>query len=151
MIITLLFVWCEMTNLSGTFFISQTFALLLTDNTFVIWKHPVVIVETFKVKVYLAISRHFPAHPFARSWCLHLLGNFLVACICTWHHFLGVRLYSNYNIGCQKFKRVLCLILPSRLVKSVSSAILCCQSYLRECVTRRGLLHYSEGSVFILR
>jgi hypothetical protein len=45
--------WCEMTNLSATFFISQTFALLLTDNTFVIWKHPVVRVETFKVKVLL--------------------------------------------------------------------------------------------------
>ncbi len=28
------------------------------------WKHPVVIVETFKVKVYLAVSRHFPAQPF---------------------------------------------------------------------------------------
>ena len=30
--------WCEMTNLSATFFISQTFALSLTDNTFVILK-----------------------------------------------------------------------------------------------------------------
>ncbi len=56
--------WCETTNLSATFFISQTFALSLTDNTFVIWKHPVGIVETFKVKVYLAVSRHFPAQPF---------------------------------------------------------------------------------------
>ncbi len=28
------------------------------------WKHPVVIVETFKVKVYLTVSRHFPAQPF---------------------------------------------------------------------------------------
>ncbi len=32
--------WCEMTNLSATFFISQMFALLLTDNTFVILKTP---------------------------------------------------------------------------------------------------------------
>ena len=32
--------WCEMTNLSATFFISQTFALTLTDNTFVILKTP---------------------------------------------------------------------------------------------------------------
>ena len=32
--------WCEMTNLSATFFISQTFALSLTDNTFVILKTP---------------------------------------------------------------------------------------------------------------
>ncbi len=28
------------------------------------WKHPVVTVETFKVKVYLAVPRHFPAQPF---------------------------------------------------------------------------------------
>ncbi len=28
------------------------------------WKHPVVIVETFKVKVYLAVSRHLPAQTF---------------------------------------------------------------------------------------
>jgi hypothetical protein len=53
-----------MTNLSASFFISQTFALSWTDNTFVISKHPVVIVETFKVKVYLAFLRHFPAQPF---------------------------------------------------------------------------------------
>ncbi len=32
--------WCEMTNLSANFFISQTFALTLTDNTFVILKTP---------------------------------------------------------------------------------------------------------------
>ena len=32
--------WCEMTNLSATFFISQTFALTLTDNTFAILKTP---------------------------------------------------------------------------------------------------------------
>ncbi len=56
--------WCEMTNLSATFYISQTFALSLTDNTKFIWSHPVVIVETFKVKVYLVVSRHFPAQPF---------------------------------------------------------------------------------------
>ncbi len=28
------------------------------------WKHPVLIVETFKLKVYLAVSRHFHAQPF---------------------------------------------------------------------------------------
>ncbi len=88
----------------------------------------------------------------AWSQCSHLLGNFLVACICAWRHFLGVWLYSNYTIGHQNFERVICMILPSHLVKSVSSAsILCCQSYLQECVSRRGLLHYSEGSVFVLR
>ncbi len=37
--LTFLF-WCEMTNLSAKFFISQTFALSLTDNTFVILKTP---------------------------------------------------------------------------------------------------------------
>jgi hypothetical protein len=38
------------------------------------------------------------------------------------------------------------------LVESVSSAsILHCQSYLQECISRRGLLHYSEGSVFVMR
>ncbi len=80
------------------------------------------------------------------------LGNYLVAHICAWHHFLGVWLYSNYTIGHQNSERVLCLILPSRLVKSVSSvSILHCQSFLQECVSRRVLLHYSEGSVFILR
>ncbi len=46
----------------------------------------------------------FLHNPFARSWCLHLLGNFLVACICAWHHFLGVRLYSNYNNGLKILK-----------------------------------------------
>ncbi len=28
------------------------------------WKHPVVIVETFKVNVYLVVSRYYPAQPF---------------------------------------------------------------------------------------
>jgi hypothetical protein len=54
--------------------------------------------------------------------------------------------------GHQNFERVLCLILPSRLVESVSSAsILHCQSFLQEGISRRGLLHHSEGSVFVLR
>ncbi len=56
--------WCEMTYLSATFFISQTFPLSLTEHTKFIWKHPVVIVETFKVKFYLTVSRHYPAQPF---------------------------------------------------------------------------------------
>ncbi len=38
-----------------------------------------------------SLSRGFKAlsctqNPFAWSWCLHLLGNFLVACICAWCH-----------------------------------------------------------------
>jgi hypothetical protein len=59
-----------MINLSAIFFISQTFALTLTDNTFVILKTPVVIVETFRVKVYLTVSRHFPAQPFCPALVL---------------------------------------------------------------------------------
>ncbi len=73
MIITLLFLcWCEMTNISSTFFIFQTFPLSLTEHTKFIWKHSVVIVETFKVKVYLTVSRYYPAQPF----CLVLVLAF---------------------------------------------------------------------------
>ncbi len=138
--------WCEMTNLSATFFISQTFALSLTDNTFVIWKHPVVMVETFKVKVYLALSRHFPAQPF----CPVLVLAFAWQLFSSLHLHLAPFLGSSIVLQLQ-FEKLLCLILPSRLVESVSFAILRCQSYLQECISRRGLLHYSEGSVFVLR
>ncbi len=63
------------------------------------WKHPVVIVETFKVKVYLTVSRHFPAQPFcpvlvlAFAWqpfsSLHLrlvsfLGSLIVLQLHNW-------------------------------------------------------------------
>ncbi len=115
------------------------------------WKHPVVIVETFKVKVYLAVPRHFPAQPFCPVLVLAFAWQLFSSLHLRLAPFLGVRLYSNYNIGCWNFERVLCLILPSHLVESVSSAILSCQSYLWECVSRRGLLHYSEGSVLVLR
>ncbi len=69
--LTFLF-WCEMSNFSSTFFISQAFPLSLTEHTKFIWKHPFVIVETFKVKVYLTVSRHYPAQPF----CLVLVLAF---------------------------------------------------------------------------
>ncbi len=128
------------------------FPLSLTEHTKFIWKHPAVIVETFKSNFILWFQGIILHNPFARSWCLQLLGNFLVACICAWRHFLGVQLYSNYTNGHQNIERLLCLILPSRLVESVSSAsILPCQSFLWECVLRRVLLHCSEGSVFVLR
>ncbi len=102
-----------------------------------------------QVKVSLAVSRHYPAQPFHPVLVLaFVLGNFLVACICAWRHFLGIWLYSNYTIGHQNLERVLCLILPSRLVEYVSfTSILRCQSILQECISRRGLLHYSEGTV----
>ncbi len=128
-----------MTNLSSTFFISQTCPLSLTEHTNFIWKHPVVIVETFKSKSILRFQGIILLNPFAGSWCLNLLANFLVACICTWRHFLGVQLYSNYTISHQIFERVLCLILPSRLVKSVSSAsILRCQSFSKSASQGEG-------------
>ncbi len=53
--------WCKMTNLSATP------KLLLWHGQITplsFWKHPVVKVETFKVKVYLAVSWHYPAQPF---------------------------------------------------------------------------------------
>ncbi len=141
-----------MKNLSATFFITHTFLWHwqntpnLFENT-LLWnlRHS----RSKSISRFQGIILH---NPFAWSWCSHLHGNFLVACICVWCHFLGVQLYSNYTIGHQNFERVLCLILPNHLVESVSSAsILHCQSYLQECISRRGLLHYSEGSVFVLR
>ncbi len=119
--------------------------------------HPVMVLAfalgNSQVKVFLVVSRHYPAQPFHPVMVLAFaLGNSLVAHICAWHHFLGVWLYSIYTIGHQNLEQVLCLFLPSHLVKSVSSAfILCCQPIHWECVSRRGLLHYSEGSVFVLR
>ncbi len=139
-----------MTNLSATFFISQTFAQILTDNTFVILKTPCCDSCDIQGQSLSHGFKAFPAQPFCPVLVL-ALGNFLVAYICAWRHFLGVQLYSNSNIGHQNFERVLCLILPSCLVESVSSAILHCQSYLQECISRRELLHYSEGSVVVLR
>ncbi len=128
------------------------FFMVLTEHTNFIWKQPFVIVETFKSKS-LVVSRHYPAQPFCQVLVLAFaLGNFLVAHICAWRHFLGVWLYSNYIICYQNLERVLCLILPSHLVKSVSStSILRCQSFLQGCISRERLLHYSEGLVFILR
>jgi hypothetical protein len=137
-----------MTNLSSTFLFPKLFHCI--DRTHHL--HLKTTVETFKSKS-LVVSRNYPSQPF----CLVLvpafvLGNLLVACICAWGHFLGVHLYSNYTIGCQNLETVLCLILPSHLVKSVSStSILRCQPLLQECISMRRLLHYSEGSVFILR
>ncbi len=132
-------------SLSNLLFFPKLFLCHWQITPLSFWKHPFVIVETFKVKVYLVVSRHYPAQPFHLVlWCSYLLGSFLVACICAWRHFLGVRLYSNSNIVCQNFERELCLIMPSRLVESVSFAILHCQSYLQECISRGGLLHYSR-------
>ncbi len=67
--------WCEMTNLPSTSFISQIFPLSLTEHTKFIWKHPVVIVETFKSKSISQFQGIILHNPFSGSWCLHLLGN----------------------------------------------------------------------------
>jgi hypothetical protein len=123
----------------------QTFARSLTDNSFVILKTPYC--DSWD------IQGQSLSHGFKALSCTTLspglgacicLATFFVACICAWRHFLGVQLYSNSNIGRQNFERVLCLILPSHLVESVSFAILHCQSYLQECISRGGLLHYSR-------
>ncbi len=115
------------------------------------WKHPVVIVETFKVKVYLPVPRHFSAQPFCPVMVLAFAWQLFSSLHLHLAPFLGSLIVLQLQYWCQNFERVLCLILPSHLVESVSSAILRCQSYLWECISRRGLLHYSEGSVLVLR
>ncbi len=144
--------WCEMTNLSATFFISQTFDLSLTDSTFVIWKHPVVIVETFKVKVYLTVFI-FLHNPFTWSWCLHLLGTFLVACI-----WLGTISWEfNFTPIPQLFVKILkeyCAWFFQSFWLHLFLLLYCVVNLISESASQgegRGLLHYSEGSVFVLR
>ncbi len=106
-----------------------------------------------KVKVYLAVSRHYPVQPFHLVLVLAFaLGKFLVAHICTWHHFLGVWLYSNTQMVIKILKEYcawLCQAIWSNLFLLLLSCIV--KSYLQECISRRGLLHYSEGSVFVQR
>ncbi len=91
--------WCEMTNISSIFFISKLFHVI--DR-----RHQIHLKTLWcdswdiQVKVYLAVPWHYPAQPFRLVLVLtFVLGNFLVACICTWHHFLGDQLYFNYTIG----------------------------------------------------
>jgi hypothetical protein len=112
------------------------------------WKHPVAIVETFKVKVYLVVSRQFPAQPFCPvlvlTFALQLFSSLYLHLAISWE-------FDCTPIPILVVKTLKEYCLPSCLVKSVSSAILHCQSYLRECTSRRGLLHNSEGSVVVLR
>ncbi len=65
------------------------------------WKHPVVIVETFKVKVYLTVSRHFPAQPFCSVLVLAFAWQLFSSLHLRMAPFLGRTLYSNSNIGHQ--------------------------------------------------
>ncbi len=89
---------------------------------------------------------HYPAQPFRPVLVLaFVLGIFLVAHICAWRHFLGVQLYSNYTIGHQNLERVLCLILPCRLVKSVSSTSICIVNLSSESASQ------GEGCCIIVR
>ncbi len=114
------------------------------------WKHPVVIVETFKVKVYLAVSRHYPAQTFR----LVLVLAFALQLFSSLHlrlaPFLGSSIVLQLHNWLLKFWKSTVLDSANCLVESVSSAILLCQSYLWECISRRGFLHNSEGSVFVL-
>ncbi len=115
------------------------------------WKHPVVIVKTFKVKVYLAVSRHFPAQPFRPVLVLAFAWKLFNSLHLRLVPFLGSSIVLQFHNWLSKFWKSTVLDSANRLVKSVSSAILCCQSYLQECVSRGELLHYNEGSVVVLR
>ncbi len=55
-----------------------------------------------------SLSRGFKAFSctilFTRSWCSHLLGNFLVACICAWRVlFLGSSIVLQFHNWSSKF------------------------------------------------
>ncbi len=67
------------------------------------WKHPVVIVETFKVKVYLTVSRHFPAQPFhpvlVLAFALQLFSS-LHLCLAP---FLGSLIVLQFQYWLSKF------------------------------------------------
>jgi hypothetical protein len=75
--------WCEMTNLSATFFISQTFALTLTDNTFVILKTPCC--DSWDIQGQ-SLSCGF------KAFSCTTLSPGLGACICAWQLFCSFRL-----------------------------------------------------------
>ncbi len=115
------------------------------------WKHPVVIVETFKVKVYLAVSRHFPARPFCSVLVLAFAWKLFSSLHLHLEPFLGSSIVLQLQYWALKIWKSNVLDSANHLVESVSSAILRCQSCLREWVSRGGLLHYSEGSVVVLR
>ncbi len=143
--------WCEMTILSANLFISQTFALSLTDNTFVVLKTPCCVSWDIQGQSLSCGSKAFS--------CTTLLSG-LGACICLAFFsslhlrlapFLGSLIVLQFHNWSSKFWKSTVLDPANHLVESVSFAILHCQSYLRECISRRGLLHYSEGTVFVLR
>jgi hypothetical protein len=92
-----------MANLSATFFISRTFALSLIDNTFVILKHLVVIVETLKVKVHLAVSRHFPVQPFCPVLVLAFAWQLLSSLHLRLAPFLGSSIVLKFYNWSSKF------------------------------------------------
>ncbi len=115
------------------------------------WKHPVVIVETFKVKVYLVVSRHFPAQPFFPVLVLAFAWQHFSSLHLHLAPFLGSLIVLQFQYWLSKFWKGTVLDSANHLVESVSFAILHCHSYLQEWASRRGLLHYSEGTVFVLR
>jgi hypothetical protein len=89
-----------MTNLSATLFISQTFDLSLSDNTSV-----VVIVETFKVKVYLVVSRHYPAQPFCLVLVLAFAWQFFTSLHLRMVPFLGSSIVLQLQYWLSKFRK----------------------------------------------
>ncbi len=114
------------------------------------WKHPVVIVETFKVKVYLVVSRHFPAQPFCPVLVLAFAWQLFGSLHLRLAPFLGSSIVLQLQYWSSKFQKSTVLD-SAKLFGQICSFCYIALSYLQECVSRGGLLHYSEGSVVVLR
>ncbi len=67
------------------------------------WKHPVVIVETFKVKVYFAVSRHFPAQPFCPVLVLAFAWQLFSSLHLCLAPFLGSSIVLQFQYWSSKF------------------------------------------------
>ncbi len=68
-----------------------------------LWKHPVVIVETFKVKVYLAVSRHFSAQPFHPALVLAFAWQLISSLHLRLAPFLGSSIVLQFQYWSSKF------------------------------------------------
>ncbi len=132
--------WCEMTNLSVTFLFPKLFHGI--DR-----RHQIYLKSLWcdswdiQVKVYLVVSS-CPVLVLAFAWqlfsSLHLrLAPFLGSLIVLQLHNWSSKFWKSTVLDSAKPFGWICFF--------------CCQSYLRECVSRRGLLHYGEGLLFVLR
>ncbi len=65
--------------------------------------------------------------------------------------FLGILIVLQFHNWSSKFWKSTVLDSAKPFGWICYSAILHCQSYLWECVSRRGFLHNNDGSVFVLR